>query len=170
MTKLDTLDEKLIKLLQLDAQRSSKELAAELEVSTATVRRRIRELLNSNLIHMMTVVDHRRWGLNVPAFIGLNVDSNELDKIIQTLSTMEGVIHIMITSGGFDIISLVRVSSIEALDDLLRGKISHIPGVRRFETFVRLKDLKICEAIEIRRGATLSAGAQSKPNKPDATK
>jgi DNA-binding Lrp family transcriptional regulator len=169
MTKLDVLDEKLIKLLQHDAQRSGKELAAELEIGTTTVRRRIRNLLNSNLIHIMVVVDHRRWGLNVPAFIGLNVDPNELDKVIQTLSAMETVINILITSGGFDIISLVRVASIEELDDLLRNKISHIPGVRRFETFIRLKDIKICEVIEIRRGATFSADIQPEPRKANTT-
>ena len=169
MIKLDTVDEKLINLLQHDALQSSQHLAAKLEVSTATVRRRIRRLLENNVIRIAAAADPTKWGLNVPAFIGLNVDTHELDKIVQILTALEPVVNILITTGGFDIITLVRVSSIEELDNLLRGKIRCIPGVRSLETFIRLKDIKIAEVIEIRRDAAFNADTLTRQKQTNVT-
>jgi len=165
--KLDPVDKKLIKLLQHDALQSSTLLAKQLEVSPATVRRRIKRLVEDRVIHVIAAVDPSRWRLNISAFVALKVDTLELDNVLRDLGSLEQVVNMRITTGGFDIITLVQVASIGELDDLLRCRITPIPGVLSLETFLCLKHTKIREVIELFRGAKFSAVTsmgQKEPN------
>ena len=54
---IDSLDEQLITLLGEDASKSSKALAKQLNVSQATIRRRIKDLMNSGALRIVGVVE-----------------------------------------------------------------------------------------------------------------
>lgn len=167
MIKLDAVDEKLVKLLQHDALQSSTLLAKQLEVSPATVRRRIKRLVEDRVIRVIAAVDPSRWRLNISAFVALKVDTLELDKVLSALGSLEPVVNMRITTGGFDIITMVQVTSVSELDDLLRCSIIPIPGVRGLETFLCLKHTKIREAMTLSRGTAFSTVIGSDQKEPN---
>ena len=135
---LDLLDKKLIKLMQDDAQQSSEVLAKQLEVSPATIRRRVRRLIKSSVMRIAAVVDPAKVGLPLAALIALDVAPDKLDPAMQMLSNLQDVRWVSLTTGRFDVIALVRFPSTEELSSFVQNEIAKIEGVRNSETFVCL--------------------------------
>ena len=138
MAIIDSLDERLIKLLQEDAGQSSDVLAEQLKVSAATIRRRIRRLINSNIIRIGAVVDPGKVGLPLAAVIAIDVAHDKLDSAIQKLTHRPEVIWVSTTTGRFDIIALARFSSTDGLSKFVQNEMAKIEGVKDSETFVCL--------------------------------
>ena len=71
--ELDALDWKLIALLQEDARLTNREIAARVESSEPTVRRRIDRLVRTGVIRIAAVVSPFALGYEVVAIIGLQI-------------------------------------------------------------------------------------------------
>lgn len=85
MVIIDGLDERLIHLLENDARQSSEVLAAQLNTSPATIRRRVRKLIQSEVLRIVAVVDSSKVGLPLTAVIALDVAHEKLDSVTQML-------------------------------------------------------------------------------------
>jgi Lrp/AsnC family transcriptional regulator for asnA, asnC and gidA len=70
---MDLLDTQIIELLMKDANVSSTSLAKQLNVSSSTVRRRMKDLLEQKIIRITAVPNLEKFGLPVVAFISLEV-------------------------------------------------------------------------------------------------
>jgi len=154
MARIDTIDEQLVELLQRDARQSSKVLAKQLHVSPTTIRRRIRTLIENGTIRIVAAADPGKLGLNLSAFIALNVDKNDLDSVIKGLFILKPVTDIWITTGRFDIIIRVRVASVDELSGLLRNEITNISGIRRREILIYMERIKTRETHRLKRDET----------------
>ncbi len=66
-TIIGQMDEQLVHLLQQDARQTSEVLAKKLNVSTTTVRRRMRKLIQSGFLRITAVVDPSKVGFSLPA-------------------------------------------------------------------------------------------------------
>ncbi len=144
MVKVDSLDERLIKLLQKDARRSSDVLAKQLKVSPATVRRRMRRLIQDGTMRIAAIVDPAKIGLLLAAMIALDVEHDKLDSVVAQLFERPEVGWLSTTTGRFDIMALARFPSTEGLSKFIQKEIAEIEGIRDSETFVCLninKDL-----------------------------
>jgi len=147
MAKIDSIDEKLIKLLQFDARQSSEVLGKQLKISPTTVRRRIRKLLEDGTMRFVAVADPRIWGADLSAHIGLNVDRAQLNPVVKAISSIEAIKNISLTAGRFDMMCFVRVASVEELSNLLRTRLAPIKGITHCETFLCIKDVVNQEAL-----------------------
>ncbi len=136
---VDSLDKELIRLLQEDAGQSSYALAKKLNVSSSTVRRRIRALGKNGVIHATVSIDYGTIGLPLAAHIALNVDPEELNSVWQALTNLPHVKHVSITAGRYDILGLVRVSSTDELLRFVQSEVTQIKGVNKCETFICLR-------------------------------
>lgn len=65
---MDSLDTQLIELLMKDANVSSTSLATQLNVSSSTVRRRMKDLLEKEIIRITAAPNLEKLGLPVVAF------------------------------------------------------------------------------------------------------
>ncbi|NIW51038.1 MAG: AsnC family transcriptional regulator, partial [Candidatus Korarchaeota archaeon] len=84
---IDTLDMKILKVLQTDARKPIVHVAREVGANEATVRRRVKKLKREGIIERFTVVlDYHKLGRNVKAFIGLKVQPPKLKEIVDELS------------------------------------------------------------------------------------
>lgn len=138
MAKVDALDERLIRLLQQDARRSSDVLAKQLDVSPATVRRRVRNLIRKGVIRISAIPDPEKVGLPLAAIIALNVDHEKLEKVMGNLTGRREVGWACTTTGRFDILAMARFHSTEELSRFVQNEMTKIDGVRDSETFVCL--------------------------------
>lgn len=142
MTIIDAIDEQLVKLLQQDARQSSSALAKQLHVSPSAVRRRTRELIKNGTIRIVAVTDPGKLGLNLSAFVALNVDKEVINDIVKALSALKSVTDIFITTGRFDIITRVQVTSVDELSHILRTDVARIEGIRRREVLIYMERVK----------------------------
>lgn len=138
MNSIDHLDEQLIHLLEGNAQQSSGVLAKQLNVSSATVRRRLKRLIDSGQLHIVAYRDPIKAGLPVAAVIGFNIDHAHLNSTMQAMCSHPEVVLACTTTGRFDAFALTRFSSNEEFSLFLRNEVTKIEGVKDSETFVCL--------------------------------
>lgn len=131
------MDDQLIRLLGQDARQSSVSLARQLNVSPATVRRRLRKLIRDELLHIIGVVDPDKFGLPVAVVITLDVDQDKLDSALEALVNLPEIRWVSTTAGRFDIIAMARFPSTSCLSVFL-GTLRRVEGVRKTETYICL--------------------------------
>ena len=138
MIDIDSFDEQLVRLLGKDARQNSEKLAKQLKVSSATVRRRLRKLLASNLLHVVGIVDPADFGFPVTAMIALDVANNKLESVVNILANRPEVRWVSMTTGRYDILFIARFRSTVSLSRFLTRELPKIEGIKDTETFTCL--------------------------------
>jgi Lrp/AsnC family transcriptional regulator for asnA, asnC and gidA len=140
--ELDDLDRRLIALLMEDASQTNVALARELGVSDGTVRNRIQNLLQQEVMQLVAIIDPWKVGHRIQIFSGLEVDLHRAHEIAQTLAEFEEVTYVSFTTGEFDILMVAAMRSQEELFNFLTVKLGRIEGIRRIRTNQVLKAVK----------------------------
>ncbi len=135
---MDDLDRKIIELLQVNGRASNARVAREVGVSEGTVRRRLRRLVQDEIVRVVAVPDPEKMGFNTVALIGVQADPDKQDDVATRLAELSETQYVALTTGSFDIFIWVALASAEDLGVFLRRKVGATPGVRRTETFVNL--------------------------------
>jgi Lrp/AsnC family transcriptional regulator, regulator for asnA, asnC and gidA len=140
--ELDDLDRRLIALLMDDASQTNVALARELGVSDGTVRNRIQNLLQQEVMQLVAIIDPWKVGHRIQIFSGLEVELQRAHEIAETLASFEEVTYVSFTTGEFDILMVAALRSQEELFNFLTLKLGRIEGVRRIRTNQVLKAVK----------------------------
>ena len=74
---MDSTDLKIINILSEDGRISNAHIARELELSEGTIRRRIRNLIDTKTINIVAVSDPKKLGYTSEALIGVQCEPNE---------------------------------------------------------------------------------------------
>ena len=123
---LDDVDRRIVAALVDDGRLSVNELAGRVGVSRATAYARLDRLRSTGVITGFTAtVDPAKIGHGVAALILVNVEQNEWRAARDELLDLPGVEYLAFTSGGFDMVAIVRVPTIEALRDVV---LEHLHG------------------------------------------
>jgi len=138
---LDELDRKIVALLQQNGRIANLEIARQLGMAEATVRKRMERLLESGTVRATVVVDAAKLGYTVQALIGMQVESSRVQQIADRLADLPPVRAVSITTGAFDIIAEAAFASNDALYAFLT-EVGHIEGVSRTETFHVMRVVK----------------------------
>lgn len=138
MSTQDSIDEELARLLGKDARLSSEQLAKQLKVSSATVRRRMRILIKSGALRILGLIDPKKWGYALPVLIALDVSHDKLEETTQHLAKYPEVRWVSTTTGRYDIIALTRFRTTDYLAEFLKSNVYTLEGVKDTETFICL--------------------------------
>ena len=135
---MDNLDRRIIELLQVNGRASNARIARDVGVSEGTVRRRLRRLVQSEIIRVVAVPDPGKMGYSTVALIGVQTDPDKIDDVAESLAQLPETQYVSLTTGSFDIFVWVALPDSEQLGNFLRRKVGLTPGIRRTETFVSL--------------------------------
>ncbi len=138
MDKIDQIDNKLIKLLEQNAWQRAETLANVLNISSATVRRRLRRLIQNGVLRAVAIADSSTAALPLTAMIALDVAHQDLDYVTRTLTALSEITWLATTTGQFDIIVLGQFHSMEELSEFLRIRLTPMEGIKDSQTFVCL--------------------------------
>lgn len=138
----DDIDRRIIGLLQQDGRMPNTAIARTLDLTEATVRRRINRLLESGTLRIVAVPSPSTAGLTLSAIISLSCDLKYLNEIAQTLQGFTETRYLGYSTGQFDLILEAFFYSHQHLLDFLTTKIAAIPGITRTETSIILKVAK----------------------------
>ncbi len=141
MSLPDSIDKQLVRLLGQDARQNSVTLAKKLNLSAATVRRRLRKLLQNNSLRIIGAVDPARFGLLLAVLITLDVSPDKLESAIEVLANRPEIRWVSSTTGRFDIIAFALFPSTDSLSGFLTNQLAQMEGLKNSETFVCL-DMK----------------------------
>jgi len=142
MARLDSVDKRIISLLQRDGRTPNAQIARELQISEGTVRRRIDALIANGVIKVTAVTNPFKIGLNTLVLIHLNVEPKKLKTASEQLIEIPEVRYVSLSTGEHDIMVEALFPSNAELLTFIRDRLSLIPGVTKIETNIQLQILK----------------------------
>ena len=132
--KLDKLDCRMIRLLQIDGRMSNIAIAQNLGISEYTVRNRLKRLLGNKTIKIVAVANPIDLGFEIAGNLKIKIDLQKADQVLENLKKIDELIWVALTTGGTDIDVEFIARSLKEFQDLLFKKISGIDGVLSTET------------------------------------
>jgi Lrp/AsnC family transcriptional regulator for asnA, asnC and gidA len=136
------MEQRLIELLQVDGRKTARQLAKEVGVSELTARRKLRRLINDEIIRVVATVDPFDVGYQTPAIIGLRVDPSRIEEVGAAIAELPNVVYVAATTGSIDLIVEVMARTNQDLADFILRHLSAVPGVRATETNMVIRIFK----------------------------
>jgi Lrp/AsnC family transcriptional regulator, regulator for asnA, asnC and gidA len=138
----DQIDNQIITLLQKDGRISNTEIAKKLKISEATVRTRLKKLIEDEYIQIVAVSNPLKLGFEITGDLYIHVDMKKIDTVIMELKKIKELWYIVMTTGEQNINAEFVAKTLEELNDLVYNKISRIDGILRVETSIIMKYIK----------------------------
>lgn len=141
MYRLTDLDKRLISALRKDGRAPISTLAAQLEVSRATVTSRIDRLTAEGIIVGFTVrVRGHAETAEVRAVSFIEVEGQTTDRVIRELRGFPEIQALHTTNGGWDLVAELSCADLAGFDDLLR-RMRGLRGIVNSETSLLLSSV-----------------------------
>jgi Lrp/AsnC family leucine-responsive transcriptional regulator len=137
--ELDNVDRHILSILQEDCMLQLAKIGERVGLSAPSVADRIKKLEESGIIRGYTaILDARKLGKDITAFIGVSIDHPKLiknfEKEIDRLEAVQECHHV---TGEPTLLLKVKVDNTSTLEELIR-RIRSIDGVSRTQTSVVL--------------------------------
>lgn len=140
--QLDSVDRQIVSILQQDGRTSNVEIARQVGVSEATVRKRLDRLLGDGVMRITAVPNAAKVGFPTVTFVTLDVDLSYLDQIADRLGRLPEVRSIYYATGENDLVVEAWFHSSEQLLHFLTQQMAAIPGIKQAATSHVLRILK----------------------------
>ncbi len=139
---IDEIDQRIIEALQLDGRRPFTKLAAELGISEASVRQRVANLINNQVMQIVAITNPLKMGFSLASMIGIRVSGERMLEVAQQIAAFDEVIYLIICAGSFDLLAEVVCRDNDHLLSFLTEKLYKVPGVLQTETYMYLRVIK----------------------------
>lgn len=140
LQSLDEKDRRILDILKEDARRSFVDIAQAVNLSEPAVRRRIKNLVDTGVIHKFTVETEIGQGASAITLISVN-PAIPTAEISAKLLKMDGVDVVYEITGQYDIAVIVSGSSIASINKSI-DDIRRLEGVGNTNTVIILKTLR----------------------------
>lgn len=145
MNTIDEIDLKILRLLQVDAKKTTKEIADTLHMTTSPVYERIRRLEKKGYIKKyVALLNKKPLSKLVSAICMVSLRyHNEgfietFEKQIKALKEVQECYHM---AGKVDFFLKIHVESLENYHDFVRTKLSKIDNIGVLESYFVLKEI-----------------------------
>jgi len=135
-------DCQIIRLLQKDGRISNTTIAEKLGISEATVRARLKRLIEDQVIQIVAVSNPLKLGFEIVGVINIQVDIKKAENVIKELKKLKELWYIVVTTGSSDINVEFNLRSLDELHILLLEKINKIDGIIRTDTSLIMRFIK----------------------------
>lgn len=150
---LDSIDWKILSLLQSDARISNVELADAVGLSPSPCLARVRALEQAGYIsRYVSLLDALKVGLKVSVFIQVALEK-QVEKALEVFETAirerPEVMECYLMTGEADYLLRVLVPDIQALEAFIMQFLSRVPGVGNIKSSFALKQVKYQTALPL---------------------
>jgi Lrp/AsnC family transcriptional regulator for asnA, asnC and gidA len=138
---LDHLDKNLIRLLTADGRLPTAHIAEQLDVTTPTIRSRMKALAKAGILRVAGLVNLSAVPELTTALIGINIESRgQLSEQLEKLTALKPVHWAAVVTGRFDVIAEIVVNG--GTGELYTFTSIDLPSIGRVthcETFVVMR-------------------------------
>jgi len=138
---LDDLDREIIERLSVDARKSNRAVASELDITEGTVRTRLKRLRDAELIRFTALTNSHKVGLANSFFMRLCVDMDRVRSVADQLAKLPSAACVIITAGTHNILVIGDLMSAASQNSSL-DQVYTLPGVRSVETSSIVRSVK----------------------------
>jgi Lrp/AsnC family transcriptional regulator, leucine-responsive regulatory protein len=168
--KLDSIDWKILALLQEDARMSNVVLANTVGLSPSPCLARVRALEEAGYINRyVSLLDPVKVGLKVSVFIQVTLEKQiepALEKFESAIADRPEVMECYLMTGDADYLLRVVVPDLQALERFILAFLSKVPGVGNIKSSFSLKQVKYQTALPLAQGAALETTNRARKRKP----
>lgn len=148
-TEIDDLDRKLLRLLQADAKLACAEISRKLSVPEATVRFRVKRLMERGVIrNFSALLDPTKVGFNVSGAILFKIDSLHLEEASKSLASFSETRYLFQSTGEYDLVAVVFTHDMAHLTRVVKDA-KEILGVKDARLSVITQLLKFDPTFEL---------------------
>lgn len=151
--KLDTIDLKILRIIQERGRITNLQLSNEIGLSPAPTLERVKKLENSKIIQSYHgMVNDELLGLGIKAFITVSLARQINGSIITFRDKIKAIPEIMEcyqVTGNADYLLKIMVKDIPAFESLIANKLSTIEEIGQMQTMVILSKVKDSKVIPL---------------------
>ncbi len=141
MVAVDDMNHRILKLLKMDGKMTYREIASKLRRSPSTVRDRIRRMEDYNVIlGYAAIVNNELMGMQSDAIVLANVGEGINSKDLRKLHEVEGVMEVLLVSGGKRVMVRLHAPDNRTLDNTIASSIIPI-GLQDVEVRIVLESV-----------------------------
>lgn len=144
---MDDIDNLILEQLQANGRLSNRMIARTLNLSERQVATRIRQMLDSDDMRILLVMDLFAAGFEYVLFAGIEVAERPADEVAADLAAMPEVISVMLTMGSGDIEIVLVAESHATLASVALEQLARVRGIRRYSLSLGLRILKYTTAM-----------------------
>jgi Lrp/AsnC family leucine-responsive transcriptional regulator len=124
LVAVDDMNHRILKLLKMDGKMTYREIASKLRRSPSTVRDRIRRMEDYNVIlGYAAIVNNELMGMQSDAIVLANVGDGINSKDLRKLHEVEGVMEVLLVSGGKRVMVRLHSPDNRTLDNTIASSI-----------------------------------------------
>ena len=144
--KIDTIDKKILKILQKNAKITNAKLSKEIGLSPAPTLERVRKLETKGIISgYHAKLDKSKIGLGVSTYVMVSLkghNKSNLISFIEKIKDVENIVECHHITGSGDFILKVVAKDIESYQKLMLEKVSEIEVTDSLQSMVILSTFK----------------------------
>jgi Lrp/AsnC family transcriptional regulator, leucine-responsive regulatory protein len=153
MHTLDTIDRKILSLLQSDSRTTMQELADKVGLSVSPCHRRVKLLEERGVIsRYIATVDQKSLGLHVSVFISIKLarqKEEDLDRFAKAISKWDEVLECYLMTGNRDYLLRVVAADLSSYEAFLKNKLTRLDGIASIESSFALSQVKYSIALPV---------------------
>lgn len=140
---IDSLDKKIITLLNADARMAFVEVARKCKVTGAAIHQRFQKMVEARVIKGTTLtLNPKGMGYLTCAFIGIQVNltsTSTHDEVFQKIRRIPEIVECHHISGKYSLLVKLYTRNNEHLKQIIVEQIQSIPEISFTETFISLE-------------------------------
>ena len=141
---LDDKDKKILELLGVHAEYTTRQIAKKILLPVTTVHNRVKKLRKEGIIKGYTInVDYDKLDKNFVAYVLISVDLKSLKQrhktqydLIDDIRKFYFVERVDIVSGGTDLVVIMRVKDVSEFDHCLLTKLQQVEGIDKTQSLI----------------------------------
>ena len=140
---LDTIDVKILEVLQDNARVSISELSKQVNLSLSAVSERLKKLENSNIIEQYTtVLNPAAMEKELSAIMMISMeDPSDTDEFRRLVQDLDEILECHYITGTYDYVLKITTKNMATLEQLM-NKIKSIKSIKHTETNVIFSTIK----------------------------
>jgi Lrp/AsnC family leucine-responsive transcriptional regulator len=140
---LDTIDVKILEVLQDNARVSISELSKQVNLSLSAVSERLKKLENSNIIEQYTtVLNSAAMEKELSAIMMISMeDPSDTDEFRRLVQSLDEILECHYITGTYDYVLKITTKNMSTLEQLM-NKIKSIKSIKHTETNVIFSTIK----------------------------
>lgn len=143
---MDSIDQKILEILQSDSMKTAKEMASELSLTTTPIYERIKKLESAGFVKQyVALLNADLLGKNIIVFMNITIKNHhamDRDTFVKQMESLEAVVEFYHTSGSFDFLVKVRFGSIKEYRDFLVNEVASIHNIGDIDSQIVLEEIK----------------------------
>lgn len=144
--ELDSIDRRILNMLQNNSKLTTKELAAALNMTTTPIHERIKRLEKRGyILNYVALLDRRKMEHKLMAFLYISVrdhSQQSLLKFQQAVIKFPKVVECYHIAGQFDFVLKILVKDMEDYHNFTFNRLASLKNIRQVQTDFVINDLK----------------------------